>query len=120
MLNSDVIGTISPINKAKRPTPKEEKAMTTTELTATVRNLKGLMSMREELEAEITAAQDQIKAEMDAQGVEEMRADVFKVRWTRVISNRFDTAAFKKAHGDIYNSISKSLLSLFYSCNLTI
>jgi predicted RNA-binding protein with RPS1 domain len=38
--------------------------MTTAELTTTVRNLKDLMTMKEELEAEITAAQDAIKAEM--------------------------------------------------------
>jgi hypothetical protein len=37
--------------------------MTATELTGTVRNLKDLMNMREELEAEITAAQDAIKNE---------------------------------------------------------
>jgi hypothetical protein len=32
--------------------------MTTTEVTTTIRNLKELMNMKEELEAEITAAQD--------------------------------------------------------------
>jgi hypothetical protein len=53
--------------------------MTTTEVTTTIRNLKELMNMKEELEAEITAAQDTIKAEMTAREVDELRADVFKV-----------------------------------------
>ncbi|MDR1515305.1 MAG: hypothetical protein LBS45_06390, partial [Synergistaceae bacterium] len=58
------------------------------ELLTTVRNLKDLMNMKAELEAEIEAAQDQIKAEMTARDTDEMTVDVFKVRWTKVISNR--------------------------------
>ncbi|MDR0648406.1 MAG: hypothetical protein LBF92_03655 [Synergistaceae bacterium] len=45
------------------------------ELITTVRNLKGFMNMREELEAEIAAAQDQVKAEMTAREVDTMTAD---------------------------------------------
>jgi predicted phage-related endonuclease len=82
--------------------------MTTTELTTTVRNLKDLMNMKEELEAEIAAAQDTIKAELTARDIDEMVVDVFKVRWTKVISNRFDTTAFKKANEDIYNLFTKA------------
>jgi predicted phage-related endonuclease len=82
--------------------------MTTTELSTTVRNLKDLMNMKAELDAEIEAAQDTIKAEMSAREVDEMVVDVFKVRWTKVISNRFDTTAFKKAHEDIYNLFAKT------------
>jgi predicted phage-related endonuclease len=82
--------------------------MTTAELTKTVRDLKGLMNMKAELEAEIEAAQDTIKAEMTARDTDEMTVDVFKVRWTKVISNRFDTTAFKKAHEDIYGLFTKA------------
>jgi predicted phage-related endonuclease len=82
--------------------------MTTTELATTVRNLKDLMNMREELEAEIAAAQETIKAELTAREVDELTVDVFKVRWTKVISNRFDTTTFKKAHEDIYNLFTKA------------
>jgi predicted phage-related endonuclease len=82
--------------------------MTTVELTTTVRNLKELMNMKEELEAEIAAAQDTIKAEMAAREVDEMIVDLFKVRWTKVISNRFDTTGFKKAHEDVYNLFTKA------------
>jgi predicted phage-related endonuclease len=78
------------------------------ELTVTIRNLKGLMQMKEELEAEIAAAQDQIKAEMTARDVDELRADVFKVTWKKVVSNRFDTTAFRKAHEDIYGLFTKA------------
>jgi predicted phage-related endonuclease len=77
------------------------------ELISTVRDLKELMMMKAELEAEIEAAQDTIKAEMTARETEEMIVDVFMVRWTKVISNRFDTTAFKSAHKDIYDLFTK-------------
>jgi predicted phage-related endonuclease len=79
-----------------------------TELLTTVRNLKDLMIMKDELEAEIAAAQDAIKQEMTAREVDEMIVDVFKVRWTKVVSNRFDTTAFKSAHKDIYDLFTKA------------
>jgi predicted phage-related endonuclease len=81
--------------------------MTTTEVTTTIRNLKELMNMKEELEAEISAASDTIKAEMTAQEVDELRADVFKVTWKAVTSTRFDSTAFKAAHKDIYDLFAK-------------
>ena len=77
------------------------------ELVTTIRTLKELMNMREELEAEITAAQDAIKAEMTAREVDELRADVFKVTWKSVTSTRFDSTAFKAAHKDVYDLFAK-------------
>ena len=89
--------------------------MSKTELTATVRNLKELMMMKAELEAEIEAAQDVVKAEMTAQGVEEMILDVFKVRWTNVVSNRFDTTVFRQANADLYSRYCKETASRRFS-----
>lgn len=77
------------------------------ELTNKVRELKELKAMAEELAAEITAIEDAIKEEMTARNTEEMQVDVFKVRWTKVTSNRFDTTAFKKTHTDLYNQYMK-------------
>jgi predicted phage-related endonuclease len=94
--------------KGTNPHTKEETTMGQTELLTTVRNLKDLMNMKAELEAEIEAAQDAIKSEMIARDTDELTVDLFKVRWTKVISNRFDTTAFKKAHEDIYNLFTKA------------
>ena len=85
------------------------------ELTATVRNLKDLMMMKAELEAEIETAQDAIKAEMTAREVDELVVDVFKIRWTKVVSNRFDTASFKTTHKDMYNLFTKPVESRRFS-----
>ena len=75
--------------------------MSKTEMTSKVRELKELKAMADELAAEITAIEDSIKADMTAQGVEEMPVDVYKVRYKTVKSSRFDTTAFKKAMPDL-------------------
>lgn len=77
--------------------------MSTHELTDKVRELKELKALAAELEAEITSLEDSIKAEMTARKTDEMQVDVFTVRWTKVISRRFDTVSFKKNHADLYD-----------------
>lgn len=81
--------------------------MNTNELSAKLRKLKKLQAKAEELEAEITAIQNEIKEEMEARGTEEMTVDVFKVRWKPVTSMRFDSTAFKRTHGDLYTQYSR-------------
>ena len=75
--------------------------MSKTEMTSKVRELKEFKAMADELAAEITAIEDSIKADMTAQGVEEMTVDVYKVRYKTVKSSRFDSTAFKKAMPDL-------------------
>lgn len=70
--------------------------MSTNEMTSKIRELKELKAMAEELAAEITAIEDTIKAEMTARNTDEMTVDVYKIRWTKVLSNRFDSSAFKR------------------------
>ena len=82
--------------------------MSAQEITSKVREIKELTRMKEELEQEIAALQDAIKAEMDARQTEEIIVDVFKVRWTSVTSNRFDTTGFKKTHKDLYEQYTKA------------
>ena len=77
------------------------------ELLKQVRDLKELKVMAEELQAEITAIEDSIKAEMTAQNITELQIDIFKIRWTPVISNKFDTSAFKKIYSDLYNQFTR-------------
>ena len=76
--------------------------MSTNEITTKVRDLKELQALIEEAQAEAEAIKDEIKAYMTETGKEEMTVDVFKVRYTTVTSSRFDSAAFKKTHGDLY------------------
>ena len=82
--------------------------MSTNELTSKIRDLKELKAMAEEIAAEITTIEDAIKAEMTARETEEMMIDVYKIRWTRVKSNRFDSTAFKKAMPELAEKFTKT------------
>ena len=75
--------------------------MSTNEMTAKARALKRMKAKAEELAEQMSALEAEIKAEMEAQGVEEITAGTIKIRWTKIISNRLDTAALKKAVPDI-------------------
>ena len=89
--------------------------MERTELEKKVRDLKELKRMQEELQAEITGIEDEIKAEMTALNVNEMTVDVFKIRWVPVTSNRFDTNAFKNKYIDLYNQFIKVIATKRFS-----
>ncbi len=81
--------------------------MSTNEITSKVKELKELKAYAEQLAAEITALEDSIKAEMVERNTEEMTVDVYKVRYTKVKSNRFDTTAFRKEYASLYEQFVK-------------
>lgn len=80
-----------------------------TELAAKVRELKELRQLAEELAAQITGIEDEIKEEMRAREVDELTVDVFKIRWTKVVSTHFDTKAFKTRYGEIYAQFARQI-----------
>lgn len=66
------------------------------ELIAKIRTIKELQSLIEEATQEIEALKDELKAHMTEQGTQELNVDIFKLRYTKITSTRFDSAAFKK------------------------
>ena len=64
-----------------------------------------------EAKAEAEAIRDSIKAEMLERETEELTAGQYIVRWTSIISNRFDTTAFKKVMPDVYKAYTKAVSS---------
>ena len=73
-----------------------------------IQELRELRRMAEELEAEIAAIQDSIKAEMTATGVYEMSGTDYKVTWKEVATSRIDTAALKNAVPDLVAAFTKT------------
>ena len=82
--------------------------MSISEFDMKVKELRELRRMAEELQAEIDAAQDAIKAHMDSQGVDTLAGSDWKVTWKPVTSSRMDTAALKKALPEIAERFMKS------------
>lgn len=66
-------------------------------------------------QAEAEAIRDSIKAEMLARDTEEMQAGTYTIRWTSVLSNRFDTTAFKKEFNELYKKFTKQISSRRFS-----
>ena len=65
----------------------------------------------EEIKTEADSIRNSIKAEMEAREVEEMIAGQYIVRYTSVLSNRFDSTAFKKVMPEIYKAYTKQVSS---------
>ena len=89
--------------------------MSTIEITSKIEALKELESLIEEAKAEAETLRDEIKSEMLNRNTEEMEAGKYIVRWTPVLSQRFDTTGFKKAYGDLYKDFTKQIASRRFS-----
>ena len=82
---------------------------------AKVKELMELKRMKEELEAEIAAAEDAIKAVM---GDEELlTAGSYKVSWKTFTSSRVDTTALKKALPEVAAACTKTTTGRRFSIN---
>ena len=82
---------------------------------AQVKELMELRRLREELDAEITAAEDAIKKVMGDE--ETLTAGAFKVSWTTYTSSRFDSTRFKKEHADLAAAYTKQTTARRFSVN---
>ena len=89
--------------------------MSTIEITSKIEALKDLESLIEEAKAEAEALRDEIKTEMLNRDTEELEAGQFIVRWTSVLTQRFDTTAFKKVMPDVYKEYTKQVSSRRFS-----
>ena len=81
------------------------------ELLAKVELLNKYEAMIEELKAEADTVRNSIKAEMEEREVEELIAGQYIIRYTAVLSNRFDSTAFKKVLPDLYKAYTKQVSS---------
>lgn len=85
--------------------------MSKVELLAKIELLNKYEAMVEEMKVQADTIRNEIKAEMDARELEEMIAGQYIVRYTAVLSNRFDTTAFKKVMPEIYKAYTKQVSS---------
>ena len=81
--------------------------MSTLELTNKIAQLREWEQIMDEAKAEAEAIKDELKQLMLDRGVEELEAGEHIIRYTSVISTRFDTTAFKKAYNEIYKAFTK-------------
>ena len=85
--------------------------MSANEITTKIEALRELEDLIEEAKVEAESLRDEIKAEMLSRNTEEMSVGQYIVRFTSILSNRFDTTGFKRAYGELYKEFTKQTAS---------
>ncbi len=91
--------------------------MTNKEMEKKALEIKELERLRDELDAEIAAAQDEIKAALTEEGKDTVVAGAFRISWKEVSSSRLDTTALKKALPDVAARFLKVVSSRRFTIN---
>ena len=89
--------------------------MSNIEITSKIEELRELEALISEAQAEADSIRDELKALMLAQNTEELAAGRYILRYTSVLSNRFDSTAFKKVMPDVYKAYTKQVSSRRFS-----
>lgn len=89
--------------------------MSTNEISRKIEALQEWEQIMEEAKAEAEAIRDEIKQELLNRDTEELEAGQYIVRWTSVLSQRFDTTAFKKVMPEVYKAYIKQVSSRRFS-----
>ena len=85
--------------------------MSSMELVQHIEKLQEWENLIEEARAEAEQLRDLIKQEMLLRDTEELQVGRFTIRWTSVLTQRFDSTAFKKALPDMYKNFIKQSAS---------
>ena len=89
--------------------------MSTIDLEIKITKMQEWEALAEEAKAEAEALRDEIKAELSNRNAEKVTTGKYIVRWTSVLSQRFDSTAFKKAMPEVYKAFTKQISSRRFS-----
>ena len=93
----------------------EDNTMSKNEMVAMIETMNNYDELAAKAKAKADAIRESLKEEMVARGVEEMEAGAYIVRFTSVISNRFDSTTFKRLYADLYRDFTKQVSSRRFS-----
>ena len=90
--------------------------MSTENITRKVEELLELEDFAEQIKSEAEALKKEIQNEMAERDVEELNIGKYIIRWTSVLSSRFDTKRFKENFGEeVYKAYTKEVSSRRFS-----
>jgi predicted phage-related endonuclease len=95
----------------RRKQEEEKQKQEEMRICAKIKQLQELEELMDEAKSEAEKIKDEIKMEMKKRNTEEMKVGQYIVRWTEVISNRFDTTGFKKLFPEVYKEFTKQSAS---------
>lgn len=85
--------------------------MTIKEIETKAKELRELKRMADDLDAEINALEDEIKAHMTAENTDTVIAGEYKITWKETTSTRVDTTALKKALPEVVQKFLKTTVT---------
>ena len=89
--------------------------MSKVEIISKIEEIRQLEELIAEASAEAEILRNAIKQQMLLEDTEEMEVGEHIIRYTSVLSNRFDTTNFKKVYGEIYKKFTKQVASRRFS-----
>ena len=78
---------------------------------ASAKELRELRNLEAEVKSAITAIEDDLKAETVERGTDVLTGQDCIVSWKTIISSRFDSAAFKLSHADLFKQYGRATTS---------
>ena len=81
--------------------------MSKNEMISMIETMNNYDELASKAKAKADAIREAIKEEMVRQNTEELVAGAYIVRFTNVISNRFDSTTFKRLYADLYKDFTK-------------
>ena len=85
--------------------------MSSNELIKKIEALNEWEQMIEDAKKRADELRNSIKEEMELRDTEELVVGNYIVRFTSILSNRFDTTAFKKKYAEMYKEFTKQVTS---------
>ena len=85
--------------------------MSKNEMISMIETMNNYDDLAAKAKAKADEIRESIKAEMIRQDIEELVAGAYIVRFTNVISNRFDSTTFKRLYADLYKDFTKPVSS---------
>ena len=85
--------------------------MSKNEIVSLIETMNNYDELAGKARAKTDAIREALKGEMLRLGAEELTAGAYIVRYTSVISNRFDSTTFKRLYADLYKDFTKPISS---------
>ncbi|MEE0179162.1 MAG: hypothetical protein U0I25_05340 [Oscillospiraceae bacterium] len=85
--------------------------MSKNEIVSLIETMNNYDELAGKAKAKADAIREALKGEMLRLGAEELTAGAYIVRYTSVISNRFDSTTFKRLYADLYKDFTKPISS---------
>ena len=89
--------------------------MSRNEMIGMIETMNNYDELAAKAKAKADSIREAIKSEMLRQETEELTAGTYIVRYTSVISNRFDSTTFKRLYADLYKDFTKPTSSRRFS-----